>query len=153
MFHHRNALRAVAVLGTAAAATAALAPSALAAPDNRHTIPLQVGCSDGSSYSLSTLDADSPWGAFHSVTGHGAVQPVYYRDVHVSVYTADGDTLLFEDDDSDYTPRGGVPDAIGEVKDCSFTISGTEPDPDLGQVLIRIDVELGLRVAPSGSLR
>jgi hypothetical protein len=153
MFHHRTILRAAAALCAAAAGTAALAPSALAAPDNRHTIPVQVSCSDGSSYSLSTLDADSPWGAFHDVTGHEVFLPAYYNGVRVQVYTADGGTLLFEDDSPDYTPRGTVPDQLGEVKDCSFVIRSTEEDPDLGEVLIRIDVELGLWVAPSGATR
>jgi hypothetical protein len=153
MVHHRTMFRVAAALGaaaTAAAATSALAPSALAAPDNRHTIPVDVTCSDGSSYSLSTLDADSPWGAFHDVTTSEVFVPVYYSDVHVQVFMADDDrTPLFDDHTSDYNPRGAVPAALGEVKDCSFVITSREEDPDLGELLVRVDIELGLRVSPS----
>lgn len=152
MFHHRTTFRAMAVLGAVAATTVALASSALAGPDNRHTIPVQVSCADGSDYSLTTLDADSPWGAFHDISGSGAVIPVYYSHVHVRVSTSDG-TVLFEDDSSDYTPRGAAPDGLGEIKDCAFQISDSDPDPDLGQVTTTVDVALGLWVPPAGRSR
>lgn len=152
MFHPRTTFRAAAVLGAVAATTVALAPSALAGPDNRHTIPVQVNCADGSSYSLTTLDADSPWGAFHYASGTGAVIPAYYSDVHVRVSTSDG-TVLFENDSSDYTPRGAVPDGLGEIKDCAFQITDSFPDPDLGQLTTTVDVALGLWVAPAGRSR
>ncbi len=149
MFSPKSAAKAVAVAGAAAAATGALAPSALAAPENRHTLPVQVSCTDGSSYLLSTLDTDSPWGALHDVHGSGTFIPVYYRDVHVQVSTADG-TVPFEEDSPDYTPRGAVPEQMGEVKDCSFEITDTEEDPNLGTVVTRIHIELGLLVTPAG---
>ena len=146
----RASFSVAAILGAAVTATAAFSTAATASPDNRHTVPVQVDCSDGSSYALSTLDADSPWAAFHGVVGTGTFMPAYYSDVLVQVFTADGSSLLVEDDSPDDTPRGVVPDGLGEIKDCSFVISSIEETPDLGEVLVRVRIELGLWVAPQG---
>jgi hypothetical protein len=146
----RASVRLATIFGAAVTATVAFSPAATASPDNRHTIPVQVDCADGTSYALSTLDADSPWAAFHGVVGTGTFIPAYYGDVLVQVFTADGSTLLFEDDSPGYAPRGAVPDGLGEIKDCSFIISNLENDPALGEVMIRVQIELGLWVAPQG---
>jgi hypothetical protein len=146
----RASVRLATMLGAAVTATAAFSTAATASPDNRHTIPVQVDCSDGTSYALSILDADSPWAAFHGVAGTGTLIPAYYSDVLVQGFTADGSTLLFEDDSPGYAPRGVVPAGLGEIKDCSFIISSVENDPDLGEVMIRVQIELGLWVAPQG---
>lgn len=146
----RSSSRVAAVLGAAVTATAAFSTAATASPDNRHTIPVQVDCSDGSSYALTTLDANNPWAAFHGVEGTRTLMPAYYSDVLVQVLSADGRTLLFENDSPDYTPRGSVPDGLGEIKDCSFVISSIEKTPELGEVLVRVQIELGLWVAPQG---
>jgi hypothetical protein len=153
MLHQHIRLKAAAALGAAVTASVAFAPSAVAAPTNGHTIPVSVICSDGSSYALSTLDTNSPWAAFHDVAGTATLVPVYYSDVDVRVYTADGATLLFEEDSADYTPRGAVPAGLGQIKRCSFEIVSPAEDPDLGSVMIRVDIELGLWVAPGGSSR
>lgn len=153
MYQQRIKRRAAAMIGTAVTASLAFAPSAMAAPDNTHTLPVDLSCSDGSSYTLSTLDTNSPWAAFHDVTGTVTFVPVYYRDVDVRVYTADGGTLLFEDDSSHYTPRGALPERLGVIKDCSFVITSTQDDADLGDVIVRVAIDLGLRVTPAGGSR
>ena len=136
--------------GAAIPATLILTPVAMATPgpSASSSVVLDLYCADGTSYTLSVPEKSHHWSAGTDLATGATLIPVYFGNIDVKLYSADGqdliDQTLIEQHDAKGRSEVGL---AGEVKDCEFTVSGVEELPDLGEVLVSVNLQVDVVVA------
>lgn len=149
----RKAPGRIAAQACTAAISAALpfAPAAVATPGNgaSSVIVAPLECSDGSTYTLSATQQSYQWASATDLDTGAKLIPVYFGNVDLRFYSADGNTLIDQELIEQYEAKGTTDVALaGGVKDCEFTDSAIEVIPGYGEVLVWVTVQVGVVVAP-----
>ncbi len=141
-----------AVAGTAtsvlvAGAVAALGPSAWADPVNRMTSTATVGCADGSTYEVTAPDRSAQFAVAHDLGSNAVLIPLAWGTAHIELHSL-VDGALIDSFDEGWGGVKGSSQAQPGAKACTVSISGPEDIPELGTVLVTVDIPVTLVVTP-----
>ena len=141
----------LAVSGTAAAlalgALGTWAPTASADPVNRNTSTATVTCEDGSTYEITAVDRSAQFSPGHDLASGATLVPLAWGTAHVELRSIDDGSLVAAFDE-DWGGTKGRSAAQPGALQCTVSIGGVEDVPDLGTVLVSVDIPATIVVTP-----
>jgi hypothetical protein len=143
--------RRVAVGGATTALTlgalATLVPTAAADPVNANSSIASVSCADGSAYQVTANDRSGQFSAAHDLGSTATLVPLAWGVAHVELRSLDDGSLIAAFDEDWGGTKGRSAHQPG-AKECTVSIGGPEEIPDLGAVLVTVDIPVTLVVTP-----
>lgn len=128
-------------------ALAALAPVASADPVNGNTSTAAVACADGAAYEITAVDRSAQFAPAHDLASGAVLIPLSWGTAHIELRSPDDGTLVAAFDE-DWGGTKGRSAAQPGAQPCTVSIGGVEDVPELGVVLVSVDIPVTLVVTP-----